>query len=88
MPEPGPRNDLTDRVFDRLTVIECAGRTPDRQGYLWACRCSCGTPHFVTRGKTLLNGMTSSCGCKRREYEKWTTAIQGKEVTSDVDKEL
>lgn len=58
-------NDLTGRVFGRLTVIE---RAPNNKkgGTMWRCRCSCGK-ELVTYSYTLTGGNSTSCGCKRSE---------------------
>lgn len=65
------REDLTDRVFGRLTVIE---QTEDhiqpsgKHRSMWLCQCSCENKTIVkVRGSELLNGHTTSCGCYNRE---------------------
>lgn len=59
------RLDLTGAVFDRLTVLEHAGK--DNKGnVLWRCRCSCGG-ELVTYTLMLRTGKKKSCGCLRRE---------------------
>jgi len=56
--------DLTGQRFGRLTVLE-------RDGYLhgknaWKCQCDCG--RIVRRtGSAMLQGVSLSCGCMRRE---------------------
>jgi hypothetical protein len=61
------REDLTGRVFGRLTVVEFfQGSEPGRRR--WICRCSCGNDHVVLAGK-LKSGEVSSCGCFRREVQ-------------------
>jgi len=58
-------HDLTGQKFGRLTVIEYVGR--DRQRFaLWKCKCDCGK-FTVTRGSSLRNGSSKSCGCLRLE---------------------
>ncbi len=65
---PKPSNsqfqDLTDRVFTRLTVLGYAGK--QRQLSQWWCECICGKISLVVSGK-LNNGTTKSCGCLGRE---------------------
>ena len=57
--------DLTGQVFDRLTVVEFAGK--DKRGkILWSCRCVCGKEKAV-RSDRLKSGATRSCGCLQRE---------------------
>lgn len=54
------RKDLTNQVFDRLTVIEYYGTIRDR-GH-WKCLCECGE-ETVVAANHLLSGHTKSCGC-------------------------
>lgn len=59
-----PREDLTGRVFDRLTVLGYSHSTYN--GTVWRCRCSCGTEKVVPR-LTLMSKHFHSCGCYSRE---------------------
>lgn len=66
--------DLTGRVFGKLTVIEFTGaRNPTRRckRYSWLCRCECGIEKIIV-GMHLKNKNTTSCGCyhKLRLKEK------------------
>ena len=69
MKEKKRTEDLTGRVFGRLTVVE---RVEDsvapsgRKNVMWKCRCECGN-EIVARGSHLRNGSTKSCGCLNRE---------------------
>jgi len=58
----GRRIDLTDQVFDRLTVIESAPNNGTRT--MWRCRCICGRETVVDTA-CLRAGVTRSCGCLR-----------------------
>ena len=64
--------DLTGRRFDRLVALECVGS--DKRKYrLWRCICDCGN-YTVVPSSNLLNGNTTSCGCKHLEsMERWKT---------------
>lgn len=62
----GKCEDLTGRVFGRLTVTGFAGRSKGRQ-ILWDCRCSCGNEVSAKQGGHLKSGHTTSCGCYSRE---------------------
>ena len=68
---PRPTNpcfiNLTQRVFDRLTVLGYAGKV--RRSHRWWCKCDCGK---ITRvlGGHLKNGHTTSCGCKVTQIRK------------------
>ena len=57
-------NDLTGRVFGKLTVIE---QTSERKNnnVVWKCQCECGNIHLV-KSSVLLSGSTTSCGCAGR----------------------
>jgi len=59
-----PGEDLTGRVFGRLTVISIA--PSNGHGRRWRCRCSCGKEQTVA-GFHLTDGDTTSCGCLLRE---------------------
>lgn len=58
-------NDLTGKVFSRLTVLRENGRTKDRH-ILWLCRCECGNTVNVS-SRDLRSGHTKSCGCLCRD---------------------
>lgn len=76
--------DLTNKKFDRLTVISF-NRTKNRK-IMWNCVCDCGNESVVL-GTSLRIGKTRSCGClsvekvierstshgmcKCKEYESW-----------------
>ena len=57
----GKMIDLTGQVFDKLTVIDCAGKLVGRR-YFWNCKCECGNVKAIL-GTSLRNGNTKSCGC-------------------------
>lgn len=73
----GPRSkDLRGSPpFDRLTVIEYAGRTRGGDN-TWLCRCQCGKLSTVTT-TSLTSGNTKSCGCKRAELIGLTNLSHG-----------
>lgn len=57
--------DLTGKQFDRLNVVEFAGK--DKDGHsLWKCQCICGNVKIV-RGRHLRRGQIRSCGCLLKE---------------------
>lgn len=62
------RLDLTGQKFGRLTVLRYAGAATNGNAR-WECRCDCGALAVVD-GYRLRKGMTTSCGCYRREYMK------------------
>lgn len=57
-------DDLTGRVFGRLTALEFLGRK--NHSSLWRCRCECGNTTESTRA-SLISGTAKSCGCYRSE---------------------
>ena len=59
-----PMEDLTGRVFGKLTVLEQA-EWKNGTSY-WRCRCECGNETTV-RYAYLITGHTKSCGCLQRE---------------------
>lgn len=63
------RNDLTGKVFGRLTVI-CQSEdyisSNGRTLACWKCRCDCGNIQNVI-GDELKRGHTKSCGCLKKE---------------------
>lgn len=58
-----PKN-LVGHKFNRLTVIERAGK--DDSGVIWRCRCDCGKESNVRR-MALTLGRIKSCGCLKIE---------------------
>ena len=61
-----PKQDITGRVFGRLTVTgELRKAGSGRNGRnLWHCACECGGEAWV-EAKNLTSGNTKSCGCYR-----------------------
>jgi hypothetical protein len=62
------REDLTGRVFGRLTALEEVENNKDNH-VLWKCECTCGHISIV-RAYDLLNDRTKSCICVNGEREK------------------
>ena len=66
-----PKQDLTGKVFTKLTVLY---QGPDLiQGgsrrAAWFCKCACGNPNkLLISGDSLKTGHTKSCGCIHRDY--------------------
>jgi hypothetical protein len=61
----GKKINLTRRKFGRLLVIRQSSVKKNRR-YLWECRCDCGNTTTVY-GHNLRLGLTTSCGCFRKE---------------------
>lgn len=58
-------NDLTGRVFSRLTVLGKSDASTPRR-LKWLCRCVCGNEISV-RTDGLTSGHTNSCGCYNKD---------------------
>jgi hypothetical protein len=56
---------MTGMRFGRLTVVEL-DHIDYNSIYFWRCVCDCGN-EVVVRNTSLNNGMTTSCGCYKRE---------------------
>ena len=72
--------DMTGERYGKLVVI---GRNPinNKQNKpLWLCQCDCGSITTVTR-RRLINGMTKSCGCYRKEQAKEQHTTHGMKHT-------
>lgn len=72
-----PKEDLTGRVFGRLTVVGFAGYpSPDRWAPKWHCVCSCDNK-LIAYGYNLKNGNSESCGCLRVDNTKKSNTKHG-----------
>lgn len=56
--------DLTDKVFGHLRVLEETDKRDGCGSKIWKCLCDCGKIHYVST-RYLNNGHTQSCGCGR-----------------------
>lgn len=61
-------NDLTGKKFGRLKVIEYYGSNKNGRA-LWLCQCDCGNTKVIV-GNSLINKVTTSCGCYNKEHSK------------------
>ena len=60
-------NDLTGKVFDKLTVLE---KAPSRARHVyWKCRCECGNIIDVS-AESLKKYTTHNCGCVKLQAQK------------------
>jgi transposase-like protein len=78
IPLPFRGKDEVGNVYEKLTVVEFAGKTKSGDSR-WLCKCECGKTTTVARGE-LRKGSTKSCGCHRArssgnyktsEYTSW-----------------
>lgn len=56
--------DLTGKIFTRLTVVERAENKGNN--VMWQCVCTCGSL-LIIEGNQLKRGSTKSCGCYRKD---------------------
>ena len=70
------REDLSGRVFGRLTVLREATRGLNNR-LRWYCRCSCGA-QLVVFGYYLRMGQTRSCGCLKIDMHSKPAGIAAK----------
>jgi len=72
--------DLTGKRFTRLKVIEYYGNATGRGAHWW-CKCDCGKMKII-KANNLKSGMTTSCGCRRKEILR-DTKPRTKYITID-----
>jgi hypothetical protein len=65
----GKIKDLTGNVYGKLTVSSLDTTKPTDRGAYWLCDCSCGNQTIV-KSSSLLQGLTKSCGCFRKQSSK------------------
>lgn len=75
-------NDLKGKQFGRLTPIRIVGK--NQRANVWECKCSCGNTVNV-KSTSLMNGTTTSCGCKMKEYQANRTVDFTGTKTSDIE---
>jgi hypothetical protein len=68
--------DMAGRRYGRLIAEDTVGRTKSRRS-LWRCICDCGN-ETVVQGGNLVNGHTTSCGCRRIDVSSKLTLSHGK----------
>lgn len=81
------REDLTGKIFTRLTVLK---QTEDyigpdgRRKARWLCECSCEEHNkVVVTGHDLKSGDTKSCGCLRKEAGKYFKKINKSDLSGE-----
>lgn len=81
--------DLTGNKIFRWTVIKRAEDKFDKRGHriiMWECECECGTTRDV-RHDNLVQGITKSCGCLKRESSSKLGKNNKKQNTYNLDGE-
>lgn len=77
------RNDLSGKIFGRLTVLDRAPNTTSSGGHSivrYHCICACGNK-VVVKYMNLVGGLTKSCGCLQRELTSERSTTHGKSKT-------
>ena len=69
-------NDLINKKFGLLTVIEYAGKAKSRGKTIWKCKCECGTVKNI-QDNHLKSGNTKSCGCLHARKGKSSPFFKG-----------
>jgi group I intron endonuclease len=94
------REDLTGRIFNKLTVISFHKSYKRSESAItaaatWFCKCECGKTTIVKAGN-LRSGAVKSCGCLRNEpaatredltgriFGRWTVIRFGKSIKNGV----
>ena len=72
--------DLSGQQFDKLTVIERSGSTPQGRP-MWKCQCECGEICFKSRDYLKSKLQTKSCGCQSKTILKEFNKTKIKDLT-------
>jgi hypothetical protein len=67
-----PKKDLTNQVFNKLTVVRFDSYHEDSKGRRkpkWICKCECGITKSILQN-TLVSGNQQSCGCLLEDFRK------------------
>jgi hypothetical protein len=78
--------DLTGKVFGRLTVQAFAGymMSGSQKIAAWTCQCLCSNL-VVAQARYLKNGMTQSCGCYKIDQTKKSNTTHGHRSNNTYD---
>jgi hypothetical protein len=66
--------DLAGKKFGRWTALNFGEKKGGQ--HVWLCRCDCGVEMLVA-GQSLRRGVSTSCGCRRKEVSKETFKTHG-----------
>lgn len=75
----GKLKNLLGQKFGRLTVIELAEKGRHGHPRRWKCSCECGA-EVIVNSNSLLQGKTTSCGCRRKEGLHVTHGMKGTKI--------
>ena len=79
IPRHGRFQDLTGKVFGRLTVLSFAGMSKWHTS-MWLCRCECGSEKSIL-ANALKTGNTRSCGCLQPDVVRENGTTHGQTGT-------
>ncbi len=79
------REDLTGQQFGWWTVGERQPVGSSHSGVVYKCRCKCGTEKLVS-ASVLHQGVSTSCGCRRKQRMDLTSKRFGKLVVVERTK--
>lgn len=82
--KPNYKVDLTNKVFNRLTVISLNVIRSKNHKY-WNCLCSCGN-NTTASSNALLSGRTQSCGCLKQDRFKKYRISKGYDPNTPMQK--
>ena len=84
------RENLTGRIFGRLTVLQQTEDYVDPKGIhyaRWLCKCACKEHNIIeVVGSKLKNGHTSSCGCLQKERASESNKHENEYSLKHIDK--
>lgn len=60
--------DITNKIFTYLRVIEKVKSPTGRSAAYWRCYCKCGNERVV-KGENLRDGTVKSCGCRKKSED-------------------
>lgn len=86
------KSNLVGKRFGRLLCLEITDKRRT-QSVVWKCQCDCGNICYPT-SRTLLGGLTKSCGCLWREkmtganHYRWRGGYSMKDYGEEWDKNL
>jgi hypothetical protein len=69
-------DNLLNKVFGRLTVIDWDNWYPKLKQSRWICKCICGNKVTVL-GNNLKRGIARSCGCLQKERASEANIVHG-----------
>lgn len=81
-------NDLTNKKFGRLLVLEKTNKRQDGGSIVWKCRCDCGNIVEIS-SKRLVSNVIKSCGCLQRERQKYSMSkLHSRQLVNNTNIDL